>query len=201
MTPSPFGWHLSAWPAHIIWVLPTNLPSALIAGMTVNCLLSPQPSTEICFAPDGPQVRFCEGKRHKPVSSMLISREGGMLCLLTMKTILLRNILFTSPNSSGKLLAALVMVLNFSPIFSKNFLYHDLEGTHDILCTSKNPSTVPSALQAWLTVGTQHYTGQLSYLPKNTVNCMELWCCWFLIAVSPHMGDWALGHASSQWHE
>ena len=110
--------------------------------MTVNCLLSPQPSTEICFAPVGPQVHFWDGKRHKPVSSMLMKSEGGMLYFRTINTTHLRNILFTSKKSSGKLWAALVMVLHLSPIFNKNFLYQDFDGTHDILWTSKNPSTI-----------------------------------------------------------
>ena len=52
---------------------------------------------------------------------------------LTMNTTLLRNILFTSIKFSGKLRADLVMVLYLSPIFNKNSLYHDCEGTHYIL--------------------------------------------------------------------
>lgn len=66
-----------------------------------------------------------------------------------------------------------------SPIFNRNFLYQDIEGIHEILCTSKNPSTIGTM---WLKV---HHTGPLPCLPEDQVGCVELLfvfdCC-----SSPH---------------
>ena len=86
------------------------------------------------------------------------------------------------------------MALHLRPIFNRNLLYQTLEGTHEILCTSKNPSTIgisnvldsgnPSLY--WTTI-----------IPAKRQR--EPWYCWSLTSVQHHIDHVALGNASLAW--
>ena len=103
------------FPPQITCTHPTNSPSALIIGETVNCRFSSPPTICTFASPLTPHVCCAAGSSNRPVSSKFTTNSSASLYVTTSQKKRHKKVLVMSGRFGGSLRASLVPFLHESP--------------------------------------------------------------------------------------